>query len=509
MNKTPEERAQDMVRWSENFIDFLFECIRTTDEGTGEVLLAPRYRYLCEVYDAMQRNKILIVVKGRQMFFTHFMAAYYLWKLIFKENQRLGLLNQNENDAADILETRIAPLYERLPEGYPWPKLDIKRLMIVNETMNSRIVAFSSTANQTRGKTFSDIWLDEYGFQLNQDQTLRAALPATKGEKAKLWIVSTPVPKTLYEELGRKELDSKFEPIERMQGVTEYRNTRGHAVLYVHHSADPARRSQKWIDETIRTEGELAYQVEYNLKWMLPAGKPVFPEFNRQTYTREYGGVLEGLLLEVGVDFGGHHPAFVIGQKDTVGRHHLHKAVMGYDVGLDDFMDQLEHVLASEFAGYRFNLYCDPAGAAVNMQGTAPPAQALLGRRFGKSVRSIKSSPGDRVNAMKRLMGRLIGGKPGIVMHPMLGEVVYPDGKLETGVMIEGFETGLVYDEVRGSSGGRYKLTYKKDQWFEHLFDAWGYMFIYLYPGLMPVDFEARMMARQGSSKPVRRKLRR
>lgn len=500
--------AMDMIRWESNFIDFLFDCIKTTDEGSAEVKSAPRYRYLLETYAVMEASKTLIIVKGRQMFFTHFMASYYLWKLLFKDNVRLGIMNQNENDAADLLETRIRPLYERLPEGYPWPAIDFKRLTVVNEVNNSRIMAFSSTANQTRGKTFSDIWLDEFGFQMNQDQTLRAALPATKGEKAKLWIVSTPVPKSLYEELGRKELDASFEPIHRMEGVTEYRNTRGHTVLYVHHSADPGRRSQKWIDETIKQEGEMAYEIEYNLKWLLPLGKPVFPEFSRQTYTRDYRPPAEGAVLEVGFDFGGHHPAYVIGERDSINRHYLHKAVMGYDVGLDDFMDGFDHVMATEFAGHRYNLYCDPAGAAVNGQGTAPPAQVLLGQRFGKSVRSIKSSPGDRVSAMKRLMSRLIGGQPGLVVHPMLGDVLMPNGKTEAGVMIEGFETGLVYDEIRGS-GGRFKLTYKKDQWFEHLFDAWGYMFIYLYPGLMPIDFEARMASREGRAEPKRRKLRR
>lgn len=500
--------AMDMIRWESNFTDFLFDCIETTDEGSGEVRRAPKMRYLKEVYDCIENNKILIVVKGRQMFFTHFMSAFYLWLLLFKSNLRLGIMNQNKEKAADLIDTRIRPLYERLPEGYPWPELKIKQLSMVNETLNSRILAVSSTGDSLRSYTFTYVWLDEYGVQEDQDGTLRSAIPATKGPLGKLIIVGTPVPKSKYEELARKELDSKFEPIEKMHGVTEYRNTRGHCVLYVHHSADPARRSQEWIDETIRAEGELAYQIEYNLKWLLPLGKPVFPEFNRQTYTRDYRPPVEGAVLEVGFDFGGHHPAYVIGERDSINRHYLHKAVMGYDVGLDDFMDGFDHVMATEFAGHRYNLYCDPAGAAVNGQGTAPPAQVLLGQRFGKSVRSIKSSPGDRVSAMKRLMSRLIGGTPGLVVHPMLGDVLMPNGKTESGVMIEGFETGLVYDEIRGS-GGRFKLTYKKDQWFEHLFDAWGYMFIYLYPGLMPVDFEARMASREGRAEPKRRKLRR
>lgn len=498
-----------MARWRHSFIDFLFECIQTTDEGSEEVKLAPQYRYLAESYKAIEDNKITVIVKSRQMFYTHFLAALYLWEVIFKKNVRLGVMNQNEDDAADLLDTRIRPLYERLPQDYPWPKLDIKRLTIVNEKMNSRIVAFASTSNRTRGKTFSKIWLDEFGFQENQEATLRSAIPATKGEKAKLIINSTPVPKTVYEDLARKELDLEFEPVYKMQGVTEYRNTRGHCVLYVHHTADPDKRSEEWIEQVKKEEGELAYEVEYNLKWLLPVGKPVFQGFRRDTYCRAYKeyGLMEDLPLEEGWDFGGHHPAWVVGQRSPIGNLILHKAVMGVDEDLYSFMDRVEEIREREFPGFDYHLYCDPAGAMVNGQGTAPPAQTILQQRFRKKVRSIRSGPADRVRAIKQLMGKLIGGHPGLILHPLLGEVYHQDGHLETGVMIEGFETGLVYDKLRGSDTGVHKLTYKKDQWFEHLFDAFGYMFIYLYPGLMPADFEERFNRKEKISQ--RRKIER
>ena len=116
-------------------MDFLFECVFTTDEGSGEVRLAPKMRYLKEVDDIVNANKHTVIVKSRQMFFTHYFAAYYLWMVIFKENVRLGVMNQNEDDSADLLDTRIRPLYERLPSEYPWPELEIKRLTIVNEKM--------------------------------------------------------------------------------------------------------------------------------------------------------------------------------------------------------------------------------------------------------------------------------------------------------------------------------------------------------------------------------------
>jgi hypothetical protein len=503
MSKTPEQLASDMARWRHSFIDFLFECIQTTDEGSEEIKYAPQYRYLVESYKAIEANKITVIVKSRQMFYTHFLASLYLWEVIFKKNVRLGVMNQNEEDAADLLDTRIRPLYERLPCEYPWPKLTIKRLTIINEAANSRIVAFASTSNRTRGKTFSKIWLDEFGFQENQEATLRSAIPATKGDKAKLIINSTPVPKSLYEELARKELDVDFDPIDIMEGVTEHRNTRDHCVLYVHHTADPEKRSEEWIAHTKKTEGELAYEVEYNLKWLLPVGKPVFQGFRKELYCRPYKeyGVLEDVPLEEGWDFGGHHPAWVCGQRSPIGNLILHKAVMGVDEDLYLFMDRIAEIREREFPGFDFRLYCDPAGAMVNGQGTAPPAQTILQQRFCKPVRSIRSGPADRVRAVKQLMAKLLNGHPGLILHPMLGEAHHLDGQVEAGIMIEGFETGLVYDKLRGSDTGVHKLTYKKDQWYEHMMDAFGYMFIYLYPGLMPQSFEDRFLKQEDITK--------
>jgi hypothetical protein len=385
-------------------------------------------------------------------------------------------MNQKEEDAVDLLDTRIRPLYERLPEGYPWPKLDIKRLTIVNELNNSRIVAFSSSADATRGKTFTRIWLDEFGFQENQERTLRAALPAVKGVEGKLIIVSTPVPKTLYEDLANKELESTFVPIAVMTGVTQYLNTRGHAVLYVHHTADPSKRSDEWVEDTRRSEGEMAYEIEYNLKWMLPKGRPVFSEFRRDLYVRSLTYDAQQ-PLHLGWDFGGHHPACVIAQKDGLNRMQVLRAVMGFDEDLYSFMDRIDDVLHAEFPNADLRFYCDPAGKARSGQGTAPPAQLLLQQRFRIKVRSVYSKPADRIRAIKQLMGKLIGGESGLQLAPLLGEVTHPNGKRECNLMIEGFETGIVWDS---------KMSYKKDGWYEHLMDAFGYMFIFMYPGYMP-----------------------
>ena len=503
---------EDLVRfalWRDDFWSWFCDCVWTRDEGdlSEPIKRAPQYRYLRELYDCIESNKTVVVEKSRQMFVTHFMSAYYLWLLLFKPAIRCGIMSQNEEQVVDLLATRIAPIYESLPEGYPWPELDIKRLLIKNVLTGGLIEGHTSGANRTRGKTYSIVWLDEFGFQENQEETLRAAIPATGGRDAKLVIVSTPAPDTLYEEIVVKERDFGVAPIVRMQGFTEYRSTRGYCIASLHHTADPSRRSDEWRAEKVREIGQRAFDVEHDLKWVLPVGKAVFGDFSRRMYCDPYArfGVLSRLPLHVGVDFGGHFPAAVIMQKDGLGRCVVHRALMIEDAELYHFLDELRGVLEEDFPGLDYHLYCDPAGASKNLQGSAPPAQLLMQRYFGKPVRYLFSKPGDRVRAIQILMSKVIGGEPGLILNPGLGEFVSKTGEIQESVMIRGFESGLIYEKPR-LAGGYRSLAYKKDGFYEHLFDAFGYAFIFLFPGFMPKGEEEN---RKKVLAPVKRVLRR
>jgi hypothetical protein len=172
-------------------------------------------------------------------------------------------------------------------------------------------------------------------------------------------------------------------------------------------------------------------------------------------------------------------------QKDGLGRCVVHRAIMIEDAEFYHFCDELKGVLEEDFAGMDYHLYCDPAGASKNLQGTAPPVQLLMQRYFGKPVRYLFSKPGDRVRAIQILMSRVIGGEPGLILNPSLGEFVNKSGELQEGVMIRGFESGLIYEKPR-LAGGYRSLAYKKDGFYEHLFDAFGYAFLFLFPGFMP-----------------------
>jgi len=494
------------AKWRDSFWDWYCDCVWTRDEGdlTSPIKRAPQYRYLKELYECIENNKTVVVEKSRQMFVTHFMSAYYMWLLLFKPAIRCGIMSQNEEQVVDLLATRIVPIYRALPEGYPWPELEIKRLLLINTLTGGLIEGHTSGANRTRGKTYSIVWLDEFGFQENQEETLRAAIPATGGKDAKLVIVSTPAPDTLYEEIVVKERDWGVPAIERMQGFTESRSIRGYCIASVHHTADPNRRSSEWRAEKIREIGQRAFDVEHDLKWVMPVGKAVFGDFSRRLYCEPYSrfGILSRLPIEIGVDFGGHFPAAVIMQKDVFGRCVVHDALMIEDCELYHFMDELRDLLEQDYPGMEYRFYCDPAGASINLQGTAPPAQLLMQKYFGRSVRFLKSSPSDRVRAIQTLMSRVIGGEPGLILHPELGRFLSKDGKEERSIMIKGFESGLVFDRPRASGGYR-NLAYKKDGFYEHLFDAFGYAFIFLFPGFMPNEWQEK----KGFMPEVKRRL--
>jgi len=496
------------AKWRDSFWDWYCDCVWTRDEGdlANPIKRAPQYRYLKELSACIENNKTVVVEKSRQMFVTHFMSAYYMWLLLFKPAIRCGIMSQNEEQVVDLLATRIVPIYQALPEGYPWPELEIKRLLVRNVLTGGLIEGHTSGANRTRGKTYSFVWLDEFGFQENQEDTLRAAIPATGGKDAKLVIVSTPAPDTLYEVIVVKERDWGVPAIERMQGFTEYRTTRGYCVASLHHTADPNRRSDEWRAEKIREIGQRAFDVEHDLKWVIPVGKAVFGDFSKRLYCDAYDrfGILNRVPLHIGVDFGGHFPAAVIMQKDPLGRCVVHRAFMLEDAEFYHFCDELKDILETEFAGMEYHLYCDPAGASKNLQGTAPPVQLLMQKYFGKPVRYLFSKPADRVRAIQILMSRVIGGEPGLILNPRLGEFVSKTGEIQEGVMIRGFESGLVYEKPR-LAGGYRSLAYKKDGFYEHLFDAFGYAFIFLFPGFFKTEEENKSKPTVAARRLLRR----
>jgi hypothetical protein len=361
----------------------------------------------------------------------------------------------------------------------------------------SHILGLPSGADQVRQYTATRILVDEFAFhdKKAQEQTLDAINPAISGPDGKAVIVSTPCPETKFEELIT-QLNPDVPMKQIMTGVSLAMNKLNQNVLFLHYSADPYKRTPEWFHKEkfgTTVEGvpipgasgvdEYTWRREYELSFEFPVGEPVIPEFKKELHCAAYarsGSLIPDKPLEVGVDFGSRFPAVVFAQVDSLGRLIIHDGIMPENENLDRFMIRINNEIKTKYAEVKkINIYCDPAGAARSGQGTAPPAVQLIHEYFKIKPLYKLTKPSDRARAIRKLASQLIGGDPGLIVNPLAGKYISTQGKEACGIISKALEIGWVYDDTKPD-----KLEPKKDGFYDHLMDAFGYMFIFLYPSL-------------------------
>lgn len=507
----PKFVAAKVKLWTENFWEWFLSNVWTSDESDMEnpVKAAPAYRYLKEIYEIEQESKVTDIVKSRRMFISHFEYASILHSFLFRRHSKNLIICKREDDVKDAFKFRLLAMASRLDYRFPChpilkarEHIQEKQIFHPDKEFNSHLLGLPSGADKIRQYTATKILIDEFGFHEKKDQvlTMAAVNPAIYGD-GKASIVSTPVPDTKFEELVTK-LNPDVPVKEIMTGLYVARNIYNQTVVGLKYTADPAKRTQEWFHkerygttpEGIPIPGcsgvdEYTWRREYELSFDFPIGTPVVTEYKRDLHCAAYashGEILTDKALEVGIDFGSRFPSAVFSQVDSLNRLIIHDGLLPEDMQLDRFLNLVENTVKTKFGDVKkVNYYCDPAGAARDNQGKGPPAAKVLMERFKQTPKYRISNPGDRAMGIRKLAGQLIGGVPGLVVNPLAGIYIAPNGEQTPGIIPKGFEVGWVYDSND-------KLTPKKDKFFEHLFDAFGYSFIYLYPSLVKDANEQR-----------------
>jgi hypothetical protein len=506
--------ASKVRLWSESFWDWFIDNVFTTDESDSEnpVKPAPQFRYLKEIHRIEEENKVVVVCKSRRMFISHFEYAKILWSFLFVPFSKNLIISKKENDVKEGLRNRILSMYYRLDKRFPChvelkPRRDIHEMEILHPDRNfgSHILGLPSGANQIRSYTATRVLIDELAFHEKraQEETMSGLQPAIYGPSGKATLVSTPLADTKFEELV-SELDPNVPIQEVMQGLTVARNKLGYTVVFLKYLADPSKRTQQWFYKErygTTVEGvpipgaagydEYTWRKEMELSFDFPVGQPVVPEFKRETHCTPYttyGQLYKDRALEIGIDFGSNFPAAVFAQKDPLNRLIIHHAIMPEFTNIDRFLQMVDQIRLERFGDIEeWNIYCDPAGAAKPGQGQEFSAVQTLHQKFKKVPKYRMSSPADRARGIRKLASELVGPCPGLIVNPLSGVYITQDGKEYPGQIAKALEFGWVYDEARAD-----KLTPKKDMFFEHLMDAFGYMFIYLYPHLISKEPSVR-----------------
>lgn len=249
----------------------------------------------------------------------------------------------------------------------------------------------------------------------------------------------------------------------------------------------PTTYYQKKIPFNDRERIRVYYESKYGV---VGVGKPVIPEYNDETMAIEDLVVLKDADLIIGADVGGGalSPSAVIGQRHPRGTVLIHAEVVCFDMGVEEFANQIAQTMAELFPGRSLTKgWGDPAGAKRDEIYETIVFNHLISKGI-----PIKGAPtndiGIRIEATKAPMLRLINAKPGFMVNKRCK------------VLRAGLSGKWVYKRLQVAGAERYADKPDKGK-YSHICDALGYF------NLGTGEYQAiQGRKKRGARKPIKAK---
>ena len=153
----------------------------------------------CRIYDATSRewvpfrlwpaqfttiqtiaaNRLMVILKARQLGLTWLVLGFVLWQVIFHPAATVLLFSRRDDEAVDLLGSRLRGMYNRLPD---W--LKVRGFGTDNDhewelSNGSRVLAFPTTAGDSYTATMAVV--DEADLVMDLDRLMRAVKPTIDG----------------------------------------------------------------------------------------------------------------------------------------------------------------------------------------------------------------------------------------------------------------------------------------------------------------------------------------
>lgn len=183
--KCSEAEAQrfqiEILKCRKSFVYFCDTyCHILCDRGHGgdwvPFHLWPQQRSVARL---LQGNRLVILLKARQLGLTWLVLAFTLWLLLFHPIATVLLFSRRDDEAVDLLTVRLRGMYERLPV---W--LQASKVLTANDhewalVSGSRALAFPTTAGDSYTATLAVV--DEADLCPDLDRLMRAVKPTIDG----------------------------------------------------------------------------------------------------------------------------------------------------------------------------------------------------------------------------------------------------------------------------------------------------------------------------------------
>lgn len=260
-----------------------------------------------EAIQEIERNKITMFLKARQIGITWLALMYAVHLMISKVGSTVVAISKTEEDAIELVR-RVGVIFSKMGAVLKGGELRVDATVqtvrvIRPDGRTSRFKAFPASPNAGRSFTADLLIMDEWAFQQFAEQIWTAAYPTiNRPTSGKVLGISTIKLGSLFETLWRQE--------------------NGFGKVFIPWFADP-RRDATWYEETKKALGALMTQ-EYPAteeEALSAIGGRFFPEFDVQKHVVE-GFDLDRELewkLYGSLDFGLDGCAYYVYACDTFG----------------------------------------------------------------------------------------------------------------------------------------------------------------------------------------------
>ena len=159
--------------------DFLFFLehvyIMEPPPGGGKIPFA-KWPHLMELAALLTTNRLLVVLKARQLGFSWLMAAYATWLLMYREGSVSMLISRGQKEA-EVLLGKAKYIYRNLPDTWQVPLDKDSDSEFSLRDSESKISALPSTPHAGRSETASFVFQDEADFHEFLDANYTAIKP--------------------------------------------------------------------------------------------------------------------------------------------------------------------------------------------------------------------------------------------------------------------------------------------------------------------------------------------
>ena len=184
---SPKERLE-WLKCSRSFVYWLHEYGYVYDAVAREWVRFRLWEAQRDLAGAFPDELLWVVLKARQLGMTWLVLGFLLWLMLFRPAATVLLFSKRDNEAVELLDTRLKGMYERLPAWQQCQQIEADSGHAFQLSNGSVAKAFPTTGG--RSYTATAVFVDEADFVGDLRKLLDAVKP-TVDAGGWLFLVST------------------------------------------------------------------------------------------------------------------------------------------------------------------------------------------------------------------------------------------------------------------------------------------------------------------------------